>query len=114
MADVLGSILPRTSFLPNKSSKGKPATRYRVPYTRSMAQITMQAEKTVSFSSELSTDLPLYEPSEVPFEQYLSDRQRIFQALFPDKKRSEKLNDVRDSDLDSVSYSTTKMPFPML
>lgn len=93
MAKVLGSILPRSSFFSNKSSKGKPATLYRVPYTRSMAQITMQAEKTVSFSSELSTDLPLYEPSEVPFEQYLSDRQRIFQALFPDKKRSEKLND---------------------
>nr|ABK25986.1 unknown [Picea sitchensis] len=93
MAEVMGSILPRTSFLSHKAFKGKAATPYRVPYTRSMPQITMQAERTVSFSSELSTDLPLYEPSEVPFEQYLSDRERIFQAIFPDKRRSEKLND---------------------
>lgn len=93
MAEVMGSILHRTSFLSQKAFKGKPATGHRVPYIRSMPQITMQAERTVSFSSELSTDLPLYESSEVPFEQYLSDRQRIFQALFPDKRRSEKLND---------------------
>lgn len=46
-----------------------------------------------SFSSSLGTDLPLREFSQVPFQYYMQDRQRIFEALFPDKRRCERLND---------------------
>eukprot|EP01018_Ginkgo_biloba_P037883 Gb_37370 [translate_table: standard] len=93
MAEVIGSILTRSSFLSQKTLKGNLARQCRVPSSRLVPRVTMQVEKTASFSSELSTDLPLYEPSQAPFEQYLSDRQRVFQAIFPDKRRSERLNE---------------------
>ncbi|KAH7446890.1 hypothetical protein KP509_01G080600 [Ceratopteris richardii] len=55
--------------------------------------VTCQSQNATSFSSSLGTDLPLRQYSEVPFQSYLEDRQRVFQALFPDKKRCEMLND---------------------
>lgn len=55
--------------------------------------ITCQLDNFASFSSSLGTDLPLRQHSQVSFQSYLQDRQRIFEALFPDKKRCEKLND---------------------
>ncbi|MCL7047977.1 hypothetical protein MKW94_023535, partial [Papaver nudicaule] len=46
-----------------------------------------------TFSSKIATDMPLYEPPGVTFDEYLIDRARVFQAIFPDKKRSERLNE---------------------
>ncbi|KAI3837666.1 hypothetical protein MKW98_027025 [Papaver atlanticum] len=46
-----------------------------------------------TFSSKIATDMPLYEPPGVTFDEYLNDRARVFQAIFPDKKRSERLNE---------------------
>lgn len=48
---------------------------------------------TVTFSSEISTESPLYEPPGVSFSEYIKDRPRIFEAMFPDKRRSQRLND---------------------
>ncbi|XP_072971230.1 uncharacterized protein [Typha angustifolia] len=47
----------------------------------------------VTFSSNISTDLLLYESPGVSFDEYLHDRPRIFQAMFPDQRRSKRLND---------------------
>lgn len=55
--------------------------------------VTCQLENFTSFSSSLGTDLPLRQHPRVSFQSYLQDRQRIFEAIFPDKKRCEKLNE---------------------
>ncbi|KAJ3673387.1 hypothetical protein LUZ60_006761 [Juncus effusus] len=47
----------------------------------------------VTYSSRISTDLPLYEPPGVSFDEYLHDRPRIFSAMFPDQHRSKRLNE---------------------
>ncbi|KMZ66790.1 hypothetical protein ZOSMA_289G00310 [Zostera marina] len=47
----------------------------------------------VTYSANISTDFPIYEPSWASFDDYIDDRQRIFAAMFPDKQRSKKLND---------------------
>ncbi|KAJ8498534.1 hypothetical protein OPV22_009086 [Ensete ventricosum] len=47
----------------------------------------------VTFSSNISTDIPLHEPPGVSFDEYLYDRPRVFRAMFPDKRRSQRLND---------------------
>ncbi|XP_064991406.1 uncharacterized protein LOC135628589 isoform X1 [Musa acuminata AAA Group] len=48
----------------------------------------------VTFSSNISTDIPLHETPGVSFDEYLCDRPRVFRAMFPDKRRSKRLNDV--------------------
>ncbi|KAJ8624293.1 hypothetical protein MRB53_032823 [Persea americana] len=53
-----------------------------------------EKEKLSTFSASITTDLPLYESPAASFDEYLSDRSRIFQAMFPDnKQRSQRLND---------------------
>uniref|UniRef100_A0A0E0LNQ5 Uncharacterized protein n=1 Tax=Oryza punctata TaxID=4537 RepID=A0A0E0LNQ5_ORYPU len=47
----------------------------------------------VSYSSSISTDIPLYEPPGVSFDEYLLDRARVFRAMFPDESRSQRLSD---------------------
>ncbi|XP_078437192.1 uncharacterized protein LOC144707819 [Wolffia australiana] len=47
----------------------------------------------MTFSSSISTELPLHESPEVSFDEYLDDRPRIFRAMFPDHRRSLQLND---------------------
>ncbi|XP_072991435.1 uncharacterized protein [Typha latifolia] len=47
----------------------------------------------VTFSSNISTDLPLYESPGVSFDEYLHDRPRVFRAMFPDQGKSKRLND---------------------
>ncbi|KAF6171785.1 hypothetical protein GIB67_007306 [Kingdonia uniflora] len=46
-----------------------------------------------TFSSTITTDIPLYEPPGISFDDYLNDRPRVFQAIFPDKRRSQRLNE---------------------
>ncbi|KAL6841736.1 hypothetical protein ACP4OV_028248 [Aristida adscensionis] len=47
----------------------------------------------VTYSSSISTDMPLYEPPGVSFDDYLQDRARVFRAMFPDESRSQQLSD---------------------
>ncbi|OVA08954.1 Exonuclease [Macleaya cordata] len=49
--------------------------------------------KLSTFSSKIATDMPLYEPPGVSFDQYLNDQARVFEAIFPDKRRSQRLNE---------------------
>lgn len=47
----------------------------------------------VTYSSSIDTDMPLYEPPGVSFDEYLQDRPRVFRAMFPDESRSQQLSD---------------------
>ncbi|KAL4581794.1 hypothetical protein LXL04_006322 [Taraxacum kok-saghyz] len=46
-----------------------------------------------TYSSQIATDLYLYETADASFDQYLEDKPRVFKAIFPDKRRSQQLND---------------------
>ncbi|XP_030547936.1 uncharacterized protein LOC115753461 isoform X2 [Rhodamnia argentea] len=46
-----------------------------------------------TYTSRISTDVPLYESHGASFDQYLEDKPRVFQAIFPDKRRSQQLNE---------------------
>lgn len=47
-----------------------------------------------TYSSRIATDMYLYESPDASFDQYLEDKPRVFKAIFPDKRRSQQLNDV--------------------
>ncbi|XP_057521818.1 uncharacterized protein LOC130801896 isoform X1 [Amaranthus tricolor] len=46
-----------------------------------------------TYSSRMSTDIPFYETPGASFDQYLEDKPRVFTAIFPDKRRSQQLNE---------------------
>ncbi|KAI7728896.1 hypothetical protein M8C21_005601, partial [Ambrosia artemisiifolia] len=46
-----------------------------------------------TYSSRIATDVYLYESPDASFDQYLEDKPRVFKAIFPDKRRSQRLND---------------------
>ncbi|XP_022741858.1 uncharacterized protein LOC111293376 [Durio zibethinus] len=48
--------------------------------------------KPATYSARISTDIPLYETPQALFDEYLDDKPRIFNAMFPDKHRSQRLN----------------------
>ncbi|GJS60536.1 putative pentatricopeptide repeat-containing protein, mitochondrial-like protein [Tanacetum coccineum] len=47
----------------------------------------------LTYSSRVATDINLHESPEASFDQYLEDKPRVFNAIFPDKRRSQQLND---------------------
>ncbi|KAF5735557.1 hypothetical protein HS088_TW15G01065 [Tripterygium wilfordii] len=49
--------------------------------------------KPTTYSSRISTDIPLFESPGASFDQYLEDKPRVFKAIFPDKRRSHQLNE---------------------
>ncbi|XP_021647228.2 uncharacterized protein LOC110640285 isoform X2 [Hevea brasiliensis] len=51
------------------------------------------ATKPATYSSRISTDIPLYESPGASFDRYLEDKPRVFKAMFPDKRRSQLLNE---------------------
>ncbi|VFQ91950.1 unnamed protein product [Cuscuta campestris] len=46
-----------------------------------------------TYSSKISTNIPLYELPGASFDRYLEDKPRVFKAIFPDKRRSQQLNE---------------------
>eukprot|EP00850_Spirogloea_muscicola_P013489 SM000091S24647 [mRNA] locus=s91:406538:409551:- [translate_table: standard] len=58
------------------------------------AVVAAGAQDRVRFSADIVTNAPLLEHPKVCFSQYLGDRQRVFRALYPDQKRSERIDDV--------------------
>ncbi|XP_056169925.1 uncharacterized protein LOC115686386 isoform X2 [Syzygium oleosum] len=46
-----------------------------------------------TYTSRIATDIPLYEAPGASFDRYLEDKPRVFQAIFPDKRRSQQLNE---------------------
>ncbi|KAJ8433121.1 hypothetical protein Cgig2_023079 [Carnegiea gigantea] len=66
--------------------KSQPSIRIKIK-----SQIVNQRPST--YSSSISTDIPLYETPGASFDQYLEDKPRVFRAIFPDKRRSQQLNE---------------------
>ncbi|XP_059283777.1 uncharacterized protein LOC132037292 isoform X2 [Lycium ferocissimum] len=46
-----------------------------------------------TYTSKISTDIPLHEIPGVSFDRYLENKPRVFKAIFPDKRRSQQLNE---------------------
>ncbi|KAF7129347.1 hypothetical protein RHSIM_Rhsim10G0035900 [Rhododendron simsii] len=73
--------------------------------SRSPLIIKNQITKPATYSSRISTDIPLYESptqmavaywctdSEASFDDYLENKTRVVEAIFPDKRRSQRLNE---------------------
>ncbi|CAA7055415.1 unnamed protein product [Microthlaspi erraticum] len=49
--------------------------------------------KPSTYSSRISTDVRLHESPQALFDEYLEDKSRVFQAMFPDKPKSHRLNE---------------------
>ncbi|XP_058187238.1 uncharacterized protein LOC131304131 [Rhododendron vialii] len=55
--------------------------------------IKNQMTKPATYSSRISTDIPLSESPEASFDDYLEDKTRVVEAIFPDKRSSQRLNE---------------------
>ncbi|XP_047322680.1 uncharacterized protein LOC124926491 [Impatiens glandulifera] len=67
----------------NSNSKSK---------TSLLLSVRSQVSTATTYSSSITTDIPLYESPTASFDHYLEDKPRVFEAIFPDKRRSQKLN----------------------
>ncbi|GAB2287757.1 hypothetical protein Dimus_022118 [Dionaea muscipula] len=63
----------------------------RAPPMRAKIRIQMVLPST--YSAKITTDIPLYEAPGASFDQYLENKPRVFSAIFPDKRRSQQLNE---------------------
>uniref|UniRef100_A0A2P2J947 Uncharacterized protein n=1 Tax=Rhizophora mucronata TaxID=61149 RepID=A0A2P2J947_RHIMU len=50
--------------------------------------------KPATYSSRITTDIPFHESPGASFDRYLENKPRVFEAIFPDKQRSQQLNEV--------------------
>ncbi|KAL3685327.1 hypothetical protein R1sor_003349 [Riccia sorocarpa] len=69
------------------------AARPAVATRRKLSVSPIASAQHVSFKGSVDTDLAFREFKDVPFEQYMTADDRIFNALFPDKKRRQRLSD---------------------
>ncbi|XP_073157407.1 uncharacterized protein [Henckelia pumila] len=83
----------------SKGSQLKQITVERQPNilrkTRKLRLLKVEAQvaSPSTYSSRIFTDIPLYEIPGASFDQYLEDKPRVFTAIFPDKQRSQQLNE---------------------
>uniref|UniRef100_A0A2P2J978 Uncharacterized protein LOC105133477 n=1 Tax=Rhizophora mucronata TaxID=61149 RepID=A0A2P2J978_RHIMU len=49
--------------------------------------------KPATYSSRITTDIPFHESPGASFDRYLENKPRVFEAIFPDKQRSQQLNE---------------------
>ncbi|KZV32922.1 hypothetical protein F511_01433 [Dorcoceras hygrometricum] len=73
--------------------KGNQLKQSNILSTRRKLKIEGQVATPSTYSSRISTDIPLYEVPGASFDQYLEDKPRVFTAIFPDKQRSQQLNE---------------------
>lgn len=73
-------------------SRGK-LTGKQDPQWRRSIVMNQVSTKASTYSSRIATDISLYESPGALFDQYLEDKPRVFEAVFPDKKRSQRLNE---------------------
>ncbi|EPS65082.1 hypothetical protein M569_09700 [Genlisea aurea] len=74
----------------------QPRRRNNFPSTKTHMMMTNHNHNDLSsssYSSKISTDIPLYETPGASFDLYLEDKPRVFEAIFPDKRRSQQLNE---------------------
>ncbi|KAL0377562.1 UNVERIFIED_CONTAM: hypothetical protein Sradi_3061700 [Sesamum radiatum] len=110
MGDVAAAQSCRNALLPGGASHFK---RYplklsakwqcnvlRVERRSRVMKVEAQMVNPSTYSSRISTDIPLYETwarlsvyRQASFDVYLEDKPRVFKAIFPDKRRSQQLNE---------------------
>ncbi|KAL8160975.1 hypothetical protein V2J09_012464 [Rumex salicifolius] len=115
MAEIAGRNFPSTNRFPGSKLLrcktligGKHAMPFQLPVRversrnsrtltllqiHGVKQIRSELGKRSTYSSRINTDIPLYEIDGASFDQYLEDKPRVFEAIFPDKRRSQKLNE---------------------
>ncbi|CAF1858720.1 unnamed protein product [Brassica oleracea var. botrytis] len=62
---------------------------------RSGAKCQLSTTKPSKYSSKFSTDVQLHESPQALFDEYLEDKSRVFKAMFPDKPKSYRLNEMK-------------------
>ncbi|KAK6913290.1 Protein of unknown function DUF1997 [Dillenia turbinata] len=91
----MGEIVARNSFLPHRSHSISGVER-RGLLMRQNSQARIVNKLTTNLrklTSKMSTDIPIYELPGASFDHYLEDKPRVFKAIFPDKPRSQQLNE---------------------
>ncbi|GFQ07870.1 hypothetical protein PHJA_002931000 [Phtheirospermum japonicum] len=99
MSELTAAAPPcRASLFPG----GVPSNLKRYPLNLSpkweckklrLSKVTAQMVNPSTYSSRICTDIALYETPGASFDQYLEDKPRVFKAIFPDKRRSQQLNE---------------------
>ncbi|CAL9224243.1 unnamed protein product [Arabidopsis halleri] len=56
-------------------------------------QCQLSPVKPAKYSSKISTDIALHESPQALFDEYLEDKSRVFEAMFPDKPKNHRLNE---------------------
>ncbi|TMW91840.1 hypothetical protein EJD97_013824 [Solanum chilense] len=80
-------------FVPKLNEKGKFLFRQR-----RLQQLIVKSQiidNATTYTCRISTDIPLYENPRACFDRYLENKPRVFKAIFPDKRRSHQLNQMR-------------------
>ncbi|XP_027358835.1 uncharacterized protein LOC113867628 [Abrus precatorius] len=92
--------LPLTSFLHGNVLKKHKLHHHHHYEGRSMAAISgsrnylrINNNKTSSFNYRSSTGVPLHELPWASFDQYMEDKGRVIQAIFPEQSTSQQLNE---------------------
>ncbi|XP_057769558.1 uncharacterized protein LOC130989593 [Salvia miltiorrhiza] len=67
--------------------------QYTVAKQLRLLKIQAQITNPSTYSSRISTDVPLSEIPGASFDDYLEDKPRVFKAIFPDKRRSHQINE---------------------
>ncbi|XP_061367594.1 uncharacterized protein LOC133310651 [Gastrolobium bilobum] len=62
-------------------------------HTKASSNLVIRNEKTSSFSYRSTVNVPLYELPGASFDQYMDNKHRIIQAVFPDKGTTKQLNE---------------------
>ncbi|KAL6657024.1 hypothetical protein ACP70R_004804 [Stipagrostis hirtigluma subsp. patula] len=93
---ALAATGARAATAPKAWTTGRPPRRRAVRTMAGAAGLPRPSSSSpdaVTYSSSISTDMPLYEPPGVSFDEYLQDRARVFRAMFPDESRSQQLSE---------------------
>ncbi|KAK2655661.1 hypothetical protein Ddye_008713 [Dipteronia dyeriana] len=85
---VLNKKMMMKMKMKKKRKKQEWQCHHALTWKRSQPSIKNQSD---TYSSTTSTDIPLYESPGASFDQYLEDKPRVFNAIFPDKQRCHQL-----------------------
>ncbi|KAL2499917.1 Protein of unknown function (DUF1997) [Abeliophyllum distichum] len=86
------SVVPSCRAVPGGGGRLSPKWQCRMLRPHPVV-VKSQMTNSSTYSSRISTDIPLYEIPGASFDQYLEDKPRVFRAIFPDKPRSQQLNE---------------------
>ncbi|CAH8277535.1 unnamed protein product [Arabidopsis lyrata] len=91
----MGEMTARSAVLSSGMFRSyhRPVTTEVRSIIRSRVKCQVSSVKPATYSSKLSTDIPLHESPQALFDEYLEDKSRLFEAMFPDKPRSYRLNE---------------------